>query len=136
MTEERRQKLLQSSQGPGAEPFSQYNHMKVTAVDDGTATVELELAQLKQSVALQVRRALDELEVAAETMKALEGTVSEANRLLEMANEGYELGVKTRLEVEEAQLNLLSARGNFAQAERDYRVARVYLEWISGTLGE
>ena len=39
MTEERRQKLLQSSQGPGAEPFSQYNHMKVTAVDDGTATV-------------------------------------------------------------------------------------------------
>ena len=29
--------------GPGAEPFSQYNHMKVTAVDDGTATVELEL---------------------------------------------------------------------------------------------
>ena len=42
MTEERRQKLLQSSQGPGAEPFSQYNHMKVTAVDDGTATVELE----------------------------------------------------------------------------------------------
>ena len=34
MTEERRQKLLQSSQGPGAEPFSQYNHMKVTAVDD------------------------------------------------------------------------------------------------------
>ena len=43
MTEERRQKLLQSSQGPGAEPFSQYNHMKVTAVDDGTATVELEL---------------------------------------------------------------------------------------------
>ncbi len=100
------------------------------------ATVELELAQLKQSVALQVRRALDELEVAAETMKALEGTVSEATRLLEMANEGYELGVKTRLEVEEAQLNLLSARGNFAQAERDYRVARVYLEWISGTLGE
>ena len=43
MTEERRQKLLQSSQGPGAEPFSQYNHMKVTDVDDGTATVELEL---------------------------------------------------------------------------------------------
>ena len=43
MTEERRQKLLQSSQGPGAEPFSQYNHMKVTAVDDGTATVELVL---------------------------------------------------------------------------------------------
>lgn len=43
MTEERRQKLLQSSQGPGAEPFSQYNHMKVIAVDDGTATVELVL---------------------------------------------------------------------------------------------
>ena len=43
MTEELRQKLLHSAEGPGAEPFSQYNHMKVTAVDDGTATVELEL---------------------------------------------------------------------------------------------
>ena len=42
-TEERRQKLLHSAEGPGAEPFSQYNHMKVTAVDDGTATVELVL---------------------------------------------------------------------------------------------
>ena len=47
MTEERRQKLLQSSQGPGAEPFSQYNHMKVTAVDDGTATVEEAVAEVK-----------------------------------------------------------------------------------------
>ena len=43
MTEELRQKLLHSAEGPGAEPFNQYNHMKVTAVDDGTATVELEL---------------------------------------------------------------------------------------------
>ena len=43
MTEELRQKLLHSAEGPGAEPFSQYNHMKVIAVDDGTATVELEL---------------------------------------------------------------------------------------------
>ena len=32
MTEELRQKLLHSAEGPGAEPFSQYNHMKVTAV--------------------------------------------------------------------------------------------------------
>ena len=47
MTEERRQKLLHSAEGPGAEPFSQYNHMKVTAVDDGTATVEEAVAEVK-----------------------------------------------------------------------------------------
>lgn len=43
MTEELRQKLLRSAQGPGAEPFSQYNHLRVVAVDDGCATVELQL---------------------------------------------------------------------------------------------
>jgi outer membrane protein TolC len=99
-------------------------------------TSELQLAQVRQSVALQVRQALDSLLVATETMNALKGTVEQAERLVGMAEQGYELGVKTHLEVEDAQLNLLASRGNFAQAERDYHVARVYLEWVAGTLGE
>ena len=42
--------------------------------------------------------------------------------------------MKTRLEVQDAELNLASSRVNLARAQRDYRVARVNLEWVAGTL--
>jgi HAE1 family hydrophobic/amphiphilic exporter-1 len=60
--------------------------------------------------------------------------VEQAKRLLQMAEQGFELGVKTRLEVEDAQLNLSQAEGNLARAQRNYLVARVTLEWVKGTL--
>jgi HAE1 family hydrophobic/amphiphilic exporter-1 len=53
-----------------------------------------------------------------------------------MAEKGYEFGVKTKLEVDDAQLNLRTARGNLASAQRDYRVALTNLDWVAGTLGE
>ena len=109
---------------------------KVAQAQSDFATAGLQLEQLKQSVALQVRQALDALEVASQTMKALEGTVEQAERLLDMAEKGYELGVKTRLDVEDAQLNLMAARGNLAKARRDYAVTGVNVQWVAGTLGE
>lgn len=69
-------------------------------------------------------------------MAALSGTVSQAEKLLLMAEKGYELGVKTLLDVEDAQLNLMYARGNLAKARRDLAVARVNVDWVAGTLGE
>ena len=65
---------------------------------------------------------------------ALAGTVAQARRLLEMAEAGFDLGVKTHLEVEDAQLNLMAARGNLARARRDRAVAEVTLERVQGTL--
>ncbi|MCE5246906.1 TolC family protein, partial [bacterium] len=47
---------------------------------------------------------------------------------------GFELGVKTRLEVEDAELNLRSARGNLAKARRDHHVALVTLQYVTGTI--
>ena len=67
-------------------------------------------------------------------LTALGGTVTQAEKLLFLAEKGYELGVKTHLEVQDAQYNVLAARANVARAQRDYRVARVSLEWVSGTL--
>ncbi len=64
------------------------------------------------------------------------GTVSQAERLLALAEKGFEYGVKTRLDVEDAELNLKQAKGNLARARRDYLVARVNLEFVKGTLGE
>jgi HAE1 family hydrophobic/amphiphilic exporter-1 len=65
---------------------------------------------------------------------ALSDTVKQAERLLSMAEKGYEFGVKTKLDVDDAQLNLTQAKGNLARARRDYMVANVTLEWVKGTL--
>jgi outer membrane protein TolC len=53
-----------------------------------------------------------------------------------MAEKGYEYGVKTRLEVDDAQLNLSEAQGNLARARRDYIVAEAALRRATGTLGD
>jgi len=55
---------------------------------------------------------------------------------LSLSEKGYELGVKIRLEVEDAELNLQQARGNLSRAWRDYRAAKVNLLWVMGVLGE
>ncbi len=90
--------------------------------------------KLRDSFALEVRTALDAVREASEIVTALGGTVTQAERLLFLAEKGFELGVKTRLEVQDAELNLSTARANLARAQRDYRVARVNLDWVSGVL--
>lgn len=90
--------------------------------------------KLRDNIVLQVRGALDAVREASETVTALSGTVTQAERLLFLSEKGFELGVKTRLEVQDAELNLSAARANLARAQRNYRVARVNLEWVSGTL--
>ena len=53
-----------------------------------------------------------------------------------MANKGFEYGVKTKLEVDDAQLNLSQARASLARARRDYLSSLVTLRWVMGVLGE
>jgi outer membrane protein TolC len=36
--------------------------------------------------------------------------------------------------VQDAELNLRAAQANVAAAQRDYRVARVNVDWVAGTL--
>ena len=49
-----------------------------------------------------------------------------------MAEKGFEFGVKIRLEVEDAQTNLLRARINRAKAAADFIIARANLDWATG----
>ena len=67
---------------------------------------------------------------------ALAGTVAQAEKLLFLSEKGYELGVKIRLEVEDAELKLQQAKGNLSLSRRDYGVAHVSLLWVMGVLGE
>lgn len=99
-------------------------------------TKRIEEAKLLDAIALEVRQAEYSYREAAEILKALSGTVKQAERLVQMAEKGYEFGVKIRLEVDDAQLNLLQARSNRARAQRDFRVAQVNYLWAIGTAGE
>ena len=98
------------------------------------ASITIDEIKLREGIALEVRTAVNAVVEAAQIVDALGGTVAQAERLLFLAEKGFELGVKTRLEVQDAELNLSSARANLARAQRDYRVARVNLEWVAGTL--
>ena len=53
-----------------------------------------------------MRSALDAVREAAEILTALASTVKQAERLLFLSEKGFELGVKTRLEVQDAEQNL------------------------------
>lgn len=99
-------------------------------------TRRIEEAQLLDSVDLDIRIAYDGLKEAAEVVTAQTGTVSQAERLVRMAEKGYEFGVKTKLEVDDAQLNLLQAKSSLARARRDHLVARTDLDLAMGVLGE
>ena len=107
---------------------------QVAQAKSNLASITLDELKLRESIALEVRSAVDDVVEATEIMTAIGGTVKQAERLLFLAEKGFELGVKTRLEVQDAELSLSVARASLARAQRDYRVARVNLEWVAGTL--
>jgi outer membrane protein TolC len=109
---------------------------KVQQARSDLRTKELEEAQQIDAVALEVRNAGFGVTEAQQILEALTGTVRQAEKLLSMAEEGFQLGVKIRLEVEDAESNLIKAQSNLAQARRDYQVSLVNLAWATGVLGE
>lgn len=109
---------------------------RVAQVRSDERALKIDEARLLDAIRLQARVAVDNVIESASILRALSGTVAQAERLLFMAEKGYELGVKTRLDVEDADLNLVSARGNLARARRDYLVSRTNLRYVAGTLVE
>lgn len=109
---------------------------RVAQARSDEATLTIEEAKLKDAIALEVSQSIKAVVENGEIVRGLSGTVTQARRLLFMAEKGFEHGVKTRLEVDDAQFNLKQAKGNLARARRDYLVARVNLAWTMGVLGE
>jgi HAE1 family hydrophobic/amphiphilic exporter-1 len=109
---------------------------RVAQAGSDVRTLRIEEAQLLDGIALEVRNAVNAVREAGEIVNALAGTVEQADRLVALAEKGYEYGVKTRLDVEDAQLNRTRALGNLARARRDYLVAGAALRHAVGTLGD
>ena len=106
----------------------------VAQAQSDLSRLSLDELKLRDGIALEVRTAVNAVGEASEIVTALTGTVTQAEKLLFLAEKGFELGVKTRLEVQDAELNLMAAKASLARAQRDYSVARVNLEWVAGTL--
>ena len=95
-------------------------------------TSELQLAQLRESISLDVEQQRGELLRAAALIRARSQTVSQAERVYELTNLAYERGVQTNLQLSDARLQLQQARANEAQALHDYYVALARLLRASG----
>ncbi len=109
---------------------------RVAQAGSDVRTLRLEEVQLLDAIALEVRDSVSAVREAGEIVNALSGTVGQAERLVALAEKGYEYGVKTRLDVDDAQLNRTRALGNLARAKRDYLVAGATLRHATGTLGD
>jgi HAE1 family hydrophobic/amphiphilic exporter-1 len=140
-----RQLVFGSTAGDGQEwsaglyltfPFFDGLRTRGKVIQARTEVANLKIDEAKQldSISLQSRDAVNACQESTQIVMALSDTVKQAERLLSMAEKGYEFGVKTKLDVDDAQLNLTQAKGNLARARRDYMVASVTLEWVKGTL--
>jgi outer membrane protein TolC len=109
---------------------------RVAQAESDLRGLRIDEAKQADKVALDARDAFNTVKESEEILRSLTGTVTQAARLLQMAEKGYELGVKTRLDVEDAELNLRQAKGGLSRARRDYLVSRVNLDWVTGILGE
>ncbi len=107
---------------------------KVMQAKSDLATLKIEEAKLLDSIVLQIHEAVNSVHESEEIVKGLSGTVAQAQRLLAMAEKGYEFGVKTRLDVDDAQLNLMMAQSNLAKARRDHMTAQTNLQWAMGII--
>jgi HAE1 family hydrophobic/amphiphilic exporter-1 len=109
---------------------------KVTQARSDLRGLSISERALLDAIALEVRTARNAMVEAGAIVTALQQTVGQAERLLQMAEQGFEYGVKTRLDVDDAQLNLLQAQTSLAQGERDYRAAEANFVWAMGKAGE
>jgi outer membrane protein len=101
-----------------------------------TERARLQLAQLRENVALQYQQAAGERERARTAIVARQTTAQSAQRVYDLTVLRYQQGLATQLDVSQARLELLQARTNLAQAVADFLIADAsVLRSVGGTAG-
>ena len=88
-----------------------------------TRMAELQLAQTRETVAIDVARARRELDRSRSVFAAQQQNVGEAREAFQLASLRYSRGLSTQLEVSDAQLALLTAQTSEARATYDLYLA-------------
>ncbi len=95
-----------------------------------------ELENARRSVALQTRQAYLGVVSGIAQVKALQQALTSSESLLEASKLGQEVGVRTNLDVLNAQQQLFSTRRDLYQAQYAYLISQLRLKAAVGTLGE
>ena len=98
------------------------------------ASEELETA--RRNAALQTRQAYLGVVNGIAQVKALQQALKSSESLLEASKLGQEVGVRTNLDVLNAQQQLYSTRRDLYQAEYNYLISQLKLKAAAGTLAE
>jgi outer membrane protein TolC len=93
---------------------------------------DLDFADTRRRVELEVRQAYSDYLQAQELLEAQKKTVEEAEESLRLAEARFRAGSGTQLDVLSAQTALTEARSNEIQALYDYNVANATLERVTG----
>lgn len=98
------------------------------------ANAELESA--RRNVDLQTRQAYSGVVNGMSQVMALEQALKSSEKLLEASKLGQEVGVRTNLDVLNAQQQLFSTRRDLFQAKYNYLISRLKLKAAAGSLAE
>lgn len=96
----------------------------------------LALDDLRQTVALEVRRALLDRDAAVERLAAAEARLTAARRALTATQQRYDAGVATLLEVTQARADLTAAESDLVNARYTLLFQEEALDYYAGELGE
>ncbi|HEU0282430.1 MAG TPA: TolC family protein, partial [Gallionella sp.] len=94
------------------------------------------LEDTRRSVALQTRQAYLGVVSGIAQVKALQQALTSSESVLEASKLGQEVGVRTNLDVLNAQQQLYATRRDLYQAEYNYLISRLRLKAAVGALGE
>jgi len=95
-----------------------------------------ELENTRRNVDLQTRQAYLGVADGIAQVNALQQALKSSNSLLEASKLGQEVGVRTNLDVLNAQQQLYSTRRDLYQAEYNYLISQLRLKAATGTLTE
>jgi len=94
------------------------------------------LEDTRRSIALQTRQAYLGVVNGIAQVRALQQALVSSQSVLEASKLGQEVGVRTNLDVLNAQQQLYATRRDLYQAEYSYLVSRLRLKAAAGSLGE
>ena len=107
-------------------------HGRVTQARAQLQEANLDYADTRRQVELEVRQAYSDYLQTLELIEAQKKTVEEAEESLRLAEARFRAGTGTQLDVLSAQTALTDARSNEVQALHDYNVALATLERVTG----
>jgi len=109
---------------------------KYREAEAGRDKARQDLENARRSVAVQTRQAYLGVVSGIAQVKALQQALKSSESLLEASKLGQSVGVRTNLDVLNAQQQLYSTRRDLYQAEYNYLLSRLRLKDAVGTLSE